>query len=68
MVKDKSLRISKELSDKEKFDIILAKAPTSKAGKKKCCNQISSLKSRCKKRDMNEFLSKYIEIQNENVA
>ena len=63
-MKDKSLRIDKLLSDKDKFkQIDKHMNAQASADVVKWSNKKAALRSRMKKRDENEYLSKYVENQ-----
>jgi alpha-acetolactate decarboxylase len=63
-VKDKSLRIDKLLSDKDKFkQIDKHMNAQASADVVKWSNKKAALRSRMKKRDENEYLIKYVENQ-----
>ena len=67
-MKDKSLRIDKLLSDKDKFkQIDKHMNAQASADVVKWSNKKAALRSRMKKRDENEYLSKYVENQDANI-
>jgi hypothetical protein len=67
-VKDKSLRIDKLLSDKDKFkQIDKHMNAQASADVVKWSNKKAALRSRMKKRDENEYLIKYVENQDANI-
>ena len=67
-MKDKSLRIDKLLSDKDKFkQIDKHMNAQASADVVKWSNKKAALRSRMKKRDENEYLIKYVENQDANI-